>query len=422
MNPTDRNYRDLLGAPPLPRRRQLVEDLDRLYQAPRPLPSLDTAVMQAVHDAARRAPQRAVRWGRPVWRRVAATLAATVLVCSALLAFMQHNQGATPASAQTVLRQAANAFANPAPDEATHLTYQVMVQGAFGEQIPRLIATMDIWMKAGAPGTPVVLAETDTDWEANGSVDTINRRLMQGQRGQAYTYTAGNNTVTVRTVSGVQQGPLGFDLTSIIAYFSTAADGPHQQIQSLPRRLLDGVPVDVVRVAPTADQPQLTLSFNSQTYLLREMEFALDGHTAVGQLTTDVTMPVSAVPPHTFDLNLPVGARVVQVAPPAPSSTTGPAVDLRALAPLQLLPAVCHTTAAAVTAAAQSGGKSPLAICQAIDPGVTAARLTTALTNATKAQLDAAVTRGMLTTGQAATILANETVKLNVWITAPLMS
>jgi hypothetical protein len=182
-------------------------------------------------------------------------------------------------------------------------------------------------------------------------------------------------------------------------------------VHLLPARRLDGVRVDAMRVDPLY-APSYTLYFDARSYVLRGMDIA-GGRGGQGRLVLAVTMPASAVPPHTFTPHAPPAARDL------PSSAAPiTSVDYTALA----LVSVCHTPPDALRLAMTSGDRSPLAICQATTPAMTRDALVAALAAAEKARMGIAegVAVGKLTPVQAAQILANLHDKLAVWVTMPL--
>jgi hypothetical protein len=87
---------------------------------------------------------------------------------------------------------------------------------------------------------------------------------------------------------------------------------------------------------------------------------------------------------------------------------------------LSTLATDCSTTNAALTAAFQAGGRSVLAICQATNPGATAAGLASDLTTAAKTKLDAAVGAGQVTAAQESQMLSDIQANLTTWLTTPL--
>ena len=78
----------------------------------------------------------------------------------------------------------------------------------------------------------------------------------------------------------------------------------------------------------------------------------------------------------------------------------------------------CDTTVDALLAAVQGGNTSILGACQATNPAVTVAGLSTAIATAVKAQLDAAVSSGKLTASQESDFLASLQTSLAKWLTS----
>jgi hypothetical protein len=117
-------------------------------------------------------------------------------------------------------------------------------------------------------------------------------------------------------------------------------------------------------------------------------------------------LAASAVPVHAFTLNAPVGAHV----------------EFRGGPTLAAFAATCH--AAAVTKGQfQSGKQTPLAICQATSPGMSADALVAALVAAfiapERAQFDAALAAGQITPAQEADSLTVVRAQLAAWVTSP---
>ncbi|HVA91009.1 MAG TPA: hypothetical protein VNL71_14340 [Chloroflexota bacterium] len=78
----------------------------------------------------------------------------------------------------------------------------------------------------------------------------------------------------------------------------------------------------------------------------------------------------------------------------------------------------CDTTVDALLAAVQGGNTSILGACQATNPAATVAGLSTAITTAVKAQLDAAVSSGKLAASQESDFLASLQTSLAKWLTS----
>ncbi|HXT34470.1 MAG TPA: hypothetical protein VN837_02740 [Chloroflexota bacterium] len=78
----------------------------------------------------------------------------------------------------------------------------------------------------------------------------------------------------------------------------------------------------------------------------------------------------------------------------------------------------CHTTVDALLAAVQDGNTSILGACQTTNPAATLASLSTAITTAVKAQLDAAVSSGKLAASQESDFLGGLQTSLAKWLTS----
>jgi hypothetical protein len=186
-----------------------------------------------------------------------------------------------------------------------------------------------------------------------------------------------------------------------------AAQSP-QRVQALAPQTIHGQQVDVVQVTGWANRPaqQSTFYFDSQSFVLRGFRLAstdpsYTNPTWQAWLVTDDSLAASAVPVHTFTLNAPVGARA----------------EFRGGPTLATFAAACH--AAAVTKGQfQSGKQTPLAICQATSPGMTADALATALIAPERAQFDAALAAGQITPAQESDSLAVLHRQLSAWVTS----
>jgi hypothetical protein len=89
---------------------------------------------------------------------------------------------------------------------------------------------------------------------------------------------------------------------------------------------------------------------------------------------------------------------------------------------LQTFASTCNTTAAALKAAVQAGGQTPLAICQATNSAITQDALVSALMSAIKSTLDAAATSHPRLAQHESQILGRIQNRLNTWVTTPIPS
>jgi hypothetical protein len=167
------------------------------------------------------------------------------------------------------------------------------------------------------------------------------------------------------------------------------------RVVALPPQTLEGVPVEVVQADGVLDRPalRLTLYFDTQTHVLRGFDAASDDPSYPTpswqvRLQSHTAMPASSVPPGTFALHLPAGARVEE--------------RLRGA-----LPAACGgitlglDRGSSPSSMAKPATVSPLALCQQHDPSLTADQLAAALAREPEAQLQQAVAAGILSTQEA---------------------
>jgi hypothetical protein len=87
---------------------------------------------------------------------------------------------------------------------------------------------------------------------------------------------------------------------------------------------------------------------------------------------------------------------------------------------LSTLATTCQTTAAALTAAIHTGGKSILAICQATNSSVQQATLVNALLTSYKARLDTGVTAGRISASQESQLLTAMKTRFETLVSTPL--
>jgi hypothetical protein len=332
--------------------------------------------------------------------------AAIALVAVGIMSFF--SLGSQPASAQAILSQAA-AF-HLAPNQAVHLTYQVTSVG--GQK--GFTGTADVWLQADASGLPAQSAQTlvaGSSAKGPRAGEIVSRYILDGQ--QVYAYDASHNAIVLglsaRDAASWTIPPEIFSGVSVAQDLRVIAAQSPQRVQALAPQTIHGQQVDVVQVTGWANRPaqQTTFYFDRQSFVLRGFRLAsIDSSysTPTWQvwLAADDTMAASAVPAHTFTLNAPVGARA--------EFRSGPTLAAFATA--------CH--AAAVTKSQfQSGKQTPLAICQATAPGMTADALATALIAPEQAQLDAVLAAGQITPAQVADSLALLRTQLVAWVTSP---
>jgi hypothetical protein len=343
----------------------------------------------AAEAAARRraAPRRAGIWRR---RPVAAVgVAAAGLLAGVAIAVLSGSSALrpAPASAATILRQAAAAA--PAPDQLGHYVYDFTVSSPFVGS-----GTVDVWVDGSA--RPVRTVQTVT-LAGKGSGGALGTFVQVGN--DMFGYDASHNLLALPSASNAAPSIVlpndvydGADLARTLA-----ARGSH--VVSLGRRTLDGVAVDAIRADGVRDRPALrvTLYFNAATHVLQgfDADVTDPSYSAPSwqvRLRSAATLARSGAPTGTFAVPFPSGARV------------GMQPDLTAL------PAGCGITGKGRAPAAKAGlatpGNTILASCQHNDPALTADQIVAALAAPGRAQLSEAVAGGALTHTQAADALA----------------
>jgi hypothetical protein len=351
------------------------------------------------------APQvkRPAQWARRI-RVYLAALVVLAVAASGSLAYVDLWNPSPASAAQAILHRAAAAASHLPPHHAVHLVYRLTnVLAGSGRVSGKLV----IWIQADAHGVPALVAETQTMAASTGTTPMVDRRVLHGRAGQEY--SSGDNTV--RMVAVGADGPELF--ISGVRYFSAFAQGPDQRVRLLPSRMLDGARVAAVQVDPLY-APGYTVYFDTRSYVLRGMDIA-GGRGGRGRLVSVATMPASAVPPGTFMLNAPPTARR--------SSNTVYVGDMPSLDhPALALVSICNTPPHVLSAAMAAGTRSPLAICQATDPGMTKATLIADLAAEERARLGLVegIAVGKITPAQASRQLTALQTKLATWVERPL--
>jgi hypothetical protein len=287
---------------------RLITDLQAAYRRPPPRAAVDDTIRRAVAarvaqqdvPARRRMPRR--------WHpRLSVAMVATVLLSVGLGTYL-HRQSPTPVSAQTILHRAA--AVTSVPNEATHSTYRITASGGY-------TGTIDVWVGTDAQGAPSEFAMT-ASMSLNGQPDPgfDHRGVMTNQESQAYDPV--RNTITITSPpSGEDQQFEGVFVAALIAQTMNKCPAAVQQ------RTLDGVPVYALRF----EESNQAVYFNTQTYVLEgsdwtqnwEISSAWHWHARLDPSGYH-TMPLSAVPPHTFSLNAPATAQVERETSPQPAS------------------------------------------------------------------------------------------------------
>jgi hypothetical protein len=316
MIPLTERYADILGDQDDPALLACVADLDatravltlppecdaataRILIADAPLPGRPAAPLSRHRLTSLRWPAR--RW------RLAPLLLAVLLVGSGLGVYL-HGAGPSPVNAQTILHRAA--AVTSVPNEATHSIYRITASGGY-------TGTVDVWVGTDAQGAPSEFAFT-ASMSLNGQPDPglDHRGVMTNQESQAYDPV--RNTITVTSPpSGEDQQFEGVFVAALVARTMNKCQVAVQQ------QTLDGVPVYALRF----DESNQAVYFNTQSYVLEgsdwtqnwEISSAWQWHARLDPAGYH-TMPLSAVPPHTFSLNAPGTAQVVPETSPQPAS------------------------------------------------------------------------------------------------------
>ena len=347
-----------------------------------------------------RRPRRPRRWSRVTVATAVAAAAAAVATPIVLSIF----GGAGPASAQTVLRDAA--AVRFAPDQAIHLDYSV--------QLTRSGRTArgsgDVWVKTGAAGQPTNVAETFRLSEIASAPPQVVERDVQTPAG-TYTYHAPDNTIEIldqRVSSLPTQSPTvplpgflfnGTTVARLLQHLSRGATGGAQLVG---RTTIDGHTVDAVQVDNWPDAGTRTIFyFDTNDHLLRGFDFtntdpSHDNGSGRVRLTSTTQASAATMPASTFQLDAPADA---SVQPPQPDTTV-----LARLCATNLKPLLVQ-------------GQTLLQACTTITPGLTEHALTTALLDSTKSELRAALATRQITRRQAAEALAAEQVQLHDLLT-----
>jgi hypothetical protein len=235
--------------------------------------------------------------------------------------------------------------------------------------------------------------------------DLSSQRVLTTQAMQVY--APATNTITISSPTASDQQLAGMFVATLVAQKMNRAlaAGVQPSEFALQQQTLNGVSVYAL-IDHGAEQ---TFYFNTQSYVLEGVDWMQDGRAWQARLDPSSyhTMPLSAVPQHTFSLNAPATAKVVREAS-SQGTSKSPADD----SIVKAAAAACNTTAQAFANAMQAGDKSMLAICQETSPSMTADRLVDALIAPFKATLDEQVASGAITASEEATDLANLRMKL----------
>lgn len=231
---------------------RLITDFQRAYRRSPPLDAVDDAIRHAVDArmAQQEAPERRGRRHR-LLPRLSVPLAAVVLLALGLGTYL-HGQGSAPVSAQTVLHRAATA--GPGPNLATHATYRISSSdGSSG--------SADLWTGYDGSGQPAQFGLTWT------GVDPAQMPRP--------------------SVKGL---PFGTQLAQQLSVQPNA--------YTVQQTTLDGVSVYALRSDITGEA---TYYFNTHSYVLDGIDWMQGSPSWHVRLGSYTTMPLSAVPPGTFD-------------------------------------------------------------------------------------------------------------------------
>lgn len=316
MNPLTERYSDLLGDQDDPALLACVADLDAQRAVFTLPPECDAAIERVlledaplpIRPTARLSLHRltSLPWPARRWR-LAPLLMAVLLVGSGLGVYL-HGAGPSPVNAQTILRRAA--AVTSVPNEATHSTYRIMGSGGYS-------GTVDVWVGTDAKGAPSDFAMT-ASMSLNGQPDPglDHRGVMTNQESQGYDPV--RNTITISSPPSAEDRQFeGVFVATLVAQTMNRCQVAVQQ------QTLDGVPVYALRFEPSNQ----TVYFNTQSYVLEgsdwtrnwEISSAWQWHARLDPSSYH-TMPLSAVPPHTFSLNAPATAQVERDMHPQPAS------------------------------------------------------------------------------------------------------
>jgi len=349
MTDIEERYADLIDDTDdsLPRR-TLVADLDRFYTQPAPL-ALRASVQAALHTQPRLA-RHPARMHVPLARRLAAFVAALLLVLSGGTAYLLRAPAPTPVSAQEVLLRAAAAIA-PVRDRVIHeITTNEASTQLTGHPVVYTPERTDTWIDVNGQGlirriadtttdhTGIVASRVETDTAAGGTIvnyiGALGHSIEQLSRPSAHCVGAASTQASI------------IDVVSYHRLLVNAAHHTSGDLRLLAPRRLDGKTVTVVEdstapadIIPTkasggpAPYREDTYYYiDPQTYVLRGSDtyhVTPDGkmtRTGYQRILLYETLPLSAVPVHSFDLHVPKGTPILPVTvipvEPCPLSVT----------------------------------------------------------------------------------------------------
>lgn len=342
-------YSDLLDARADPATTRLVADLDALCAESTPPPGLRGTLAETLRAAALAPRQEqatrlhgprastlrpwpghaaATRWSPRL--RLGSLLAALLLALGGAATYVNLH-GATPVSAQAILRRAAAALPRALPDQVVHQTSLLYFgpRDNFGLYQKSLVTgpvtvSVDQWTQLDATGAISQQVTTLT----NGAGSLLARMLQVGR--DVRIYYPGDGTIQSMIASHghssywVDQLPGRADPRQFVL---AAAQGLIPNTRLLPQQTLDGAPVDVVEMSyPTPVMPGYTvrggahtevLYIDARTYALRDVEENMQ--TAQGdwevslrmRVTGSTVLSLSDAPAGAFALGAPAAARVL---------------------------------------------------------------------------------------------------------------
>ena len=355
MTPAIDSSSDLPAEGESERRAHLIDDLRLAYKPTPALSAVDSTIQRMVHDR-RHAPRQGKT--RATVRRLHLRLSGSVLALTVLLAgslAYLHTQSPSIVSAQVVLQRASTAGISATT--VSHTVYHLTASSG-------LHGTGDVWLEADASGSPVGFALTQTVTQPTSPAPKLDYRTVQ-TGGTVQTYDPGRNSIRTYPASATDSQRVSmFDAPFIALHLQQLAS--QDGVRVLPQSTLDGVPVTVLQTGSGANTD--TFYLDRQSYVLRGVDWTVNGVNWQARLVSQATVPLSAVPATAFTLNAPADARVE-----APAQGTG--LDL-----LSLMAGACHSTSQAVLDDMRAHLDSTgLAICHDTNPGITSEQLVAAL-------------------------------------------
>lgn len=326
MTTLDERYDDLLNGDDDPALARLVAELGTLREGSLSqrgdMTIRHALAVRAQHLALQRGSRvapvgraRQRRWTNLLQARFSVAFAALAIVLLSVGTYL-HGQGPTPVSAQTVLHRAA--AAGPGPNQATHATYRVSSSdGSTG--------TAEVWIGYDGSGTATQLALTLSLSQKGHPGATVNANLVAVGLGLVQVYnlpdgspgqipappTSGSGSMGMeRPVPATPGQAVSPTMISSAAYSPARAMkgivvgtllaqklGKQPDAYKLEQETLNGVPVYALQPASAGN---VTYYFNAQSYVLQGADWMQDGSAWQARLDSYRSVPLSAVPTHTF--------------------------------------------------------------------------------------------------------------------------